>query len=115
MAVPWVLHGVTFDEREMIVDLDLIQRVESIVIALVVTATNKVKLLSIWLLNALEVVREAAVVVWLNLEGVHSLLSEIQLVDILRVFLKEVNYLNIWSVIFVPNHIEYRLLILLHQ
>lgn len=81
--MPWVFHGVTLDELEVVVDLDLIERVEGVVIALVVTSADQVELLREWILHTLEIVGEATVVVWLHLEGVHSLVSDIQLVDVL--------------------------------
>ena len=107
MAMPWMLHGVTLDELKLVVYLDLIESVKCIVITLVVSSSYQVELLRQWALNTLEIVREAAVVVWLDLDGLNSLLSQVQLVNVLRVFLKEVNYLNCRSVVLVSAHVKH--------
>lgn len=72
----------------MVVNLYLIERVKSVVVTLVVAATNQVKLLSEWVLNTLEIMGEATVVVWLHLDGLYGLVTKVELVNIFGVFLR---------------------------
>ena len=59
MSMPWMLHRITFDEVVGVVGLDLKEVVETLIISLVVTTTNHVEL-SIWAVDALEVVWKLA-------------------------------------------------------
>jgi hypothetical protein len=58
-------------------------------------------------LNTLEIVRKTTIVVWLYLDGLNSLVSNIQLINVLGIFLKEVNHLDGWSRVSVATHIKY--------
>lgn len=81
--MPWVLHGITLDKLIVVVDLDLVQRVQCLVIALIVASADEVKLLGVWVLYTLEIVRKTTIVVWLHLDGLHSLVSDVQLINVL--------------------------------
>lgn len=87
MSVSWVLHGVSLHELEVVVHLDLVQGVEGVVVRLVVTSADEVELLGEWVLHTLEIVWEGAVVVWLHLDGLHSLHLDVQLVNVLGILL----------------------------
>ena len=106
MAVPWMFHGITLDELVVVVDLNFVKRVKSIIVALIITSTNQEELLSKWILDTLEVVREAAIVVWLDLDSLHCLVPNVELEHILGVFLEKMNYLNWRSVVLPSTHIE---------
>lgn len=101
-----MLHRITLDKLEMVINLNLIQGVKCIVVTLVITTTDKVELLSEWILNALEIMWEAAVIVRLHFDCLHSLVSDIQLVNVLRIFLKEMNYLNTGTGVLESAHIK---------
>ena len=75
MAMSRVFHRVAFHKLVVIVDLNLIKRVKCIIVTLVITTTNKVQLLCHWVLNTLEIMWEAAIVVWLHLDGLYSLVT----------------------------------------
>jgi len=111
MAVAWVLHGVALYKLVVVVNLDLVQRVQRVVIALIVAATHEEELLREWVLHALEIVGEARVIVRLYLYRLYCLVPDVKLEHIFRIFLQEVNYLNWAPVVLVPAHIEHRALI----
>jgi len=69
----WMLHRISLDKLELVVNLNFIQRIKSLIVTLVVTSSNKVELLGLWVLNTLEIMWEAAIVVWLNLDRLHCL------------------------------------------
>lgn len=106
VTVSWVLHGVTLDELVVVVDLNLIERVESIIITLVVTTTNEEELLREGVLHALEIVGEAAVVVWLHLDCLYSLVANVKLVNIFGIFLQKMNYLNWRAGVLISAQVE---------
>jgi len=77
VAMPWVFHRVALDELVMIVNLDLIQCIQSFIITLVVSAANQEKLLSVWILYTLEIVRKTAIIVWLHLYRLNGLVPDV--------------------------------------
>jgi len=77
MAMPWVFHRVALDELVMIVNLDLIECIQSFVITLVVSAAYQEKLLSVWILYTLEIVRKTAIIVWLHLYRLNGLVPDV--------------------------------------
>lgn len=104
--MPWVLHRVALNELVVVVHLDLIKGVKSFVIALVVTTANQVQLLGVRVLHALEIMRKTTVVVWLHLDGLDRLVPDVELVNVLRIFLEEVHHLNCWPRVPIPTQIE---------
>jgi len=77
MAMPWVFHRVALDELVMIVNLDLIECIQSFVITLVVSTAYQEKLLSVWILYTLEIVRKTAIIVWLHLYRLNGLVPDV--------------------------------------
>lgn len=77
MAMPWVFHRVALDELVMIVNLDLIECIQSFIITLVVSAAYQEKLLSVWILYTLEIVRKTAIIVWLHLYRLNGLVPDV--------------------------------------
>ena len=77
MAMPWVFHRVALDELVMIVNLDLIECIQSFIITLVVSTANQEKLLSVWILYTLEIVRKTAIIVWLHLYRLNGLVPDV--------------------------------------
>jgi len=75
--MPWVFHRVALDELVMIVNLDLIECIQSFVITLVVSAAYQEKLLSVWILYTLEIVRKTAIIVWLHLYRLNGLVPDV--------------------------------------
>jgi ABC-type amino acid transport system permease subunit len=75
--MPWVFHRVALDELVMIVNLDLIECIQSFIITLVVSAANQEKLLSVWILYTLEIVRKTAIIVWLHLYRLNGLVPDV--------------------------------------
>lgn len=78
-----MLHGIALDELVVIVNLNLIQGVKSLIVTLIVASANKVKLLSVWVLNTLEIMRKTTIVVRLHLDRLNRFVSYVQLVHIL--------------------------------
>jgi len=110
-----MLHGISLDKLELVVNLNFIQRIKSLIVTLVVTSSNKVELLGLWVLNTLEIMWEAAIVVWLNLDSLHCLQFKIQLVNIFGVLLQEMNHSDGASCILIPIHVEKRFAIRYHH
>ena len=75
--MPWVFHRVALDELVMIVNLDLIECIQSFIITLVVSTANQEKLLSVWILYTLEIVRKTAIIVWLHLYRLNGLVPDV--------------------------------------
>ena len=75
--MPWVFHRVALDELVMIVNLDLIECIQSFIITLVVSAAYQEKLLSVWILYTLEIVRKTAIIVWLHLYRLNGLVPDV--------------------------------------
>lgn len=100
MTMSWVLHWVSFDEREVIVCLDLIHWIKSVFIFLVVTTTNHIEL-TLCSIDALEVVREWCLV----FQPCHfcCLIQEVTRVKSLGIFLKQVALLNWGSAITIST------------
>ena len=92
---------------EVVVDLDLIKRIKCLIITLVVSTTNQEKLLGVWILHTLEIVRKTTIVVRLHLDCLNSLVLDVELVYILRILLQEMHDVDSWSRIPVSTHIEY--------
>lgn len=78
-----MLHGIALDELVVIVNLNLIQGVKSLIVTLIVASANKVKLLGVWVLNTLEIMRKTTIVVRLHLDRLNCFVSNVQLVHIL--------------------------------
>lgn len=78
-----MLHGIALDELVVIVNLNLIQGVKSLIVTLIVASANKVKLLGVWVLNTLEIMRKTTIVVRLHLDRLNRFVSYVQLVHIL--------------------------------
>lgn len=113
--MPRVLHRIALNELVMVVHLDLIERVQRLIIALVIASANQVELLRVRVLYTLEIMRKTAIVVRLHFDGLNGLVPNVQLINVLRVFLQEVDHLNCWSCVPVSTHVKDRPLLLLHH
>lgn len=77
MTMSGMFHRISLNKLESIIDLNFIQRIKSFIVTLVITSSNKVELLWLWVLNTLEIVWETTIVVWLHLDCLHCLQFEI--------------------------------------
>lgn len=112
VAMPRVLHGIVLDELEVIVNLDFVESIESLVVTLIVAASDQEKLLSVRILHALEIVWKTAIVVRLHLDGLHSFVPDVDLVNVLGVLLQEMDGLDcrsqVLEITLVKDGLAYR-------
>ena len=101
----WMLHHVSLDEGESIVNLNLVHAVQGLLIFLVVTSTNHEELTLRSIYN-LEIVWEGHI--GLSFVYFAGFLDHVNLVDILAVFLQNVEILE-------RRHLGHKTLIGIHR